>query len=78
MKSPRNTGLLLMLATVLSVTAMAAPRANSQLSLASMVQPSAADPEASSMTMARKGCKFGQRYSSYHRRCVLWTPLDLG
>lgn len=78
MKPPRNVGPLLMLATVLAVALVAAPRPRGQLSLAAMVQSSAPETDASPATVARKGCKFGQRYSSYHRRCVLWSSLDFG
>jgi hypothetical protein len=75
MKSPRNAGTL-MLVAALTVTIAAAPRASGQLSIASMSSPLADDAYSGATTFARKSCKFGQRYSSYYRRCVLWTPFD--
>jgi hypothetical protein len=77
MKIPRNVGQLLLLATALTVTIAAAPRANGELSLASMSAPTAAESQSGATILARKGCRFGQRYSTYYRRCVLWTPFDL-
>jgi hypothetical protein len=76
MKSPRNAGPVMMLVAALTVTIAVVPRASGQLSLASMASPSAGDSDGSASTFTRKGCKFGQRYSSYYRRCVLWMPFD--
>jgi hypothetical protein len=46
-------------------------------SVAAPLQPHGIPLDATQSRMARRACKFGQRYSSYYRRCVLWTPFDL-
>jgi hypothetical protein len=76
MKSARNAGPLLMLATALAVMLVAAPAAAIGLPLSAGQLRSATVADANLTTVARKGCKFGQRFSTYYRRCVLWTPFD--
>lgn len=78
MKSPRKAGPTLYLALAMTAVALAlAPRASAQgLTLASFPDQAGRDA-ATPAAMARKPCRFGQRYSPYYRRCVLWTPFDL-
>lgn len=75
MKSPRPAGLVLCLA-VTALVAVSASRGQ-DLALASM--PALAELDSATLTIAaRKACRFGQRYSPYFRRCVLWAPFDIG
>lgn len=81
MKSPRSAGPLLFLLTAVTVVVVAyAPRnGHSSPSLANMAAPGGLSGDAATpSTFSRKACRFGQRYSAYYRRCVLWTPFDLG
>ncbi len=79
MKSFRTAGSL---ATAVAAVMIAAPALcdrHAHIDLASAVAMSSSldrPLQTPDDVMARKGCKFGQRYSSYYRRCVLWMPLD--
>jgi hypothetical protein len=77
MKSPRNGGAVVLLTTAMTVLIAVPPCASGQLSLVGTAQPPPIEREDGATTVSRKGCKFGQRYSSFHRRCVFWTPFDL-
>jgi hypothetical protein len=79
MKSPRNAGSLLVLLIAITVVGAAtAPRGGQHgLSLASMAGlDGRGGDSATPAALGRKACRFGQRYSPYYRRCVLWAPLD--
>ena len=85
MKSPRNAGpFLFLLTAVIVVVAATAPRAGGSSPMTAgftVPAPSngASDSDsAAPVALNRKACRFGQRYSSYYRRCVLWTPFELG
>ena len=78
MKSPRNAGLLLWLALMVMVSATwLAPRGGGQALAFANAPGSAGFEIATPVAVSRKACRFGQRYSPYYRRCVLWTPFDL-
>ncbi len=65
MKVPRAAGPLLLMMTALTVMVV-------NPSHAGVEQPTVIDTETVATTVSRKGCTLGQRYSSYHRRCVPW------
>lgn len=76
MKSPRNAGPMLLFATAISLAIVAVSKASSPLAHASMSAPEVGEGDGIRQTVAGKICRFGQRYSTYYRRCVVWTPFD--
>jgi hypothetical protein len=77
MKPPRQQLHALMFASVLAFGALATnldPAQRGAFGLSARAD-AHDDARMSATTVARRDCRFGLRYSSYHRKCVLWAPF---